>query len=640
MKKNIYLAQINYMHGKSTFLPYAVGTLIAAAKSNKEIDGYYSFEQPFFIREDIDNIINQIENPFLFGFSNYIWNHEFNKKLAKRIKEKYPDCIILFGGHQITPDETLLVNEDYIDIMISGEGEEVFEKLLLALKNNSSLKNVPNIYYRENKSIKFSFSKKIERIDFPSPYLTGVFDSILKSQSSIDFLAIIETNRGCPYNCSYCDWGNLHSNIRFFSDERIIKELKWLSDHNIKGFGCADANFGMFERDELIVDEMIRLHKKNGILSNFQVSYAKNSNERTFRITKKLNDCGMNKGATLSFQSLNPDVLKNIHRTNITVESFTSLLNKYNESGIATYSELIIGLPGETLESFIDGIDILLNSGQHNSIYIHNCEWLPCSAMGNSNYIEKYGINYVVVPLNESHTSLECNDSIQEYSRIIVETNTMSREDWVKTNIYSTAIQCFHHEGLLILFALYLHEKQKLDYSSFYSSFINFIFSNTNSVAGSIFKKIKNRFDEVSQGNNSLVFEDNRFGNIGWSAEEFAFLNIAIQIDNFYLEIKDFLSSFFEDPELFEELFLYQKNILKLPTAKELLFHSKYNFKQFFEDLLCAKESSLQKVDCTNTISEPITYSSWEDYARCIVWYGRKDTRNIYINEINVTYND
>ncbi|MBQ8027859.1 MAG: radical SAM protein [Clostridia bacterium] len=640
MKKNIYLAQINYLHGKSTFLPYAVGTLIACAEENKELSDYYCFKEPFFIREKIDSILERTDEPFLFGFSNYIWNHEFNKALAKEIKKTFPDCLILFGGHHISPDTSLMEEEDYIDLMCFGEGEETFSALLLALKNNIPLSRVPNIAFRENGKPVFSFSKKAERIDYPSPYLTGVFDSILEKYPQIDFHAVIETNRGCPYNCAYCDWGNLQCNIRFFPEEKVIKELNWLSDHNISGFGCADANFGMFERDEKFVDEMVRLHKEKGVLSRFQVSSAKNSNDRVFRISQKLNECGMDKGATLSFQSLSPTVLENIKRKNIPVETFTSLLNRYNEAGIATYSELILGLPGETFQSFVEGIDILLNAGQHSSIYIHDCEWLPCSAMGNKDYTLKHAIKFVLVPLNEPHTLIDNSEEIGEFSRLIVETKTMSREDWVKMNIYSATIQCFHHEGLLMLFALYLHHEKGLSYSEFYMAFIDYMFSQKNSVGGKVFEKLKNRFEEVTKGNAGIVWEDRRFGDVGWPSEEFAFLNVAIEKETFYEEIKAFLKQYFEDELLFENLFLFQKSVIKLPFIEKIDFDCEYDFKSYFSNLLCGNTAVLEKKSCRNTVLKPISCNSWKDYARFIVWYGRKDSRNIYIDEIDTQFKE
>ncbi|MBR3835357.1 MAG: radical SAM protein [Clostridia bacterium] len=638
MLKNVYLAQINYLHGNSTFLPYAVGTLIANAKSNIEIDGFYSFKEPIFIREPVNKVFERIKDePYFFGFSNYIWNHEYNKVLAKKIKEKYPDCFIFFGGHQISTDASLLEEEEYIDCLCYGEGEEVFAKLLIALKNNTSLYDVPNIAYRENGKVMMSRAQKIERIDYPSPYLTGVFDSILENYPHIDFHTIIETNRGCPYRCAYCDWGNLNSRIRFFPEEKVMQEIKWLSDHNIRGFGCADSNFGMFERDEKFVDEMVRLHNEEGVLSRFQVSSAKNSNDRVFRISKKLNECGMDKGATLSFQSMSDEVLQNIHRKNIPVESFASLLNMYNEAGIATYSELILGLPGETYDSFVDGVDVLLNAGQHGSIYIHNCEWLPFSTMGNPEYMKKHGIEYVRIPLSEPHTIVDTSEEIQEYSRLIVKTNTMSHEDWIKMNLYAATVQCFHHDGLLIHFALYLRHEKGIEYSDFYSRFMDYMTSNPDSVCGRVFYELKTRFEDVVKGKCSTVWVDKRFGDVGWLPEEFAFLNTAYEFDKFYDEIKAFLHGFFDNDEMFENLLRYQKNVVKLPFCQEIEFDCEYDFKDYFTDILCGNDASVRKVRCHNRIEKTVRYDNWKDYARYVLWYSRKDSRNIYLDEIEVT---
>ena len=636
MKKNIYMAQINYLHGKSTFLPYAVGTLIANAKASEEIDSYYNFAEPIFIREDQSVLAEKIKDPFLVGFSNYIWNHEYNKALAKKIKDRYPKCIILFGGHNISTDTELLENENYIDIMIFGEGEEIFSELLLALKNNTPLCDIANIAYRENGKIIKTKTRITEKTDYPSPYLTGVFDSILTNYPDIDFHTIIETNRGCPYKCSYCDWGNLNSCFRLFPEEKVMSELKWLSDHNIRGFGCADSNFGMFERDEKFVDEMVRLHNEYGVLSRFQVSSAKNSNDRVFRIAKKLNECGMDKGATLSFQSLNETVLENIHRKNITVDSFSELLRMYNQAGIPTYSELIMGLPGETYDSFIKGIDTLLEAGQHNSIYIHNCEWLPCAEMGNKEYIKRHGIEYVVIPLNEPHTLIDTTEEIQELSRIIVRTDTMTREDWINLNLYSAVIQSLHHEGLLMLFAIYLHYEKNLSYSDFYKSFIDYSLNKQDSLCNELCNQLLTRFSEVTKGENTLVWEDRRFGDVGWTTEEFLFLNIAFEFDRFYAETQEFLSQYFEDKQLFNNLLSFQKNIIKLPSTDKLEFKTDFDFKHYFSEILYGRYDKLEKTDCTNIIANPVSYNNWIDYARFVIWYGRKDSRNIYLEEIDV----
>ena len=630
------MVQVDYLHGKSIFLPLAVGSLIACAKADPALDAVYDFKEPIFIREDPALVLSRIEEPYLVGFSNYIWNFEYNKLLARRIKEKYPDCIILFGGHQITADGAILNEVPYLDIAAFSEGEESFPLLLRALHERTPLRSVPNIAFRENGGITATEKRFPPSLDLPSPYLTGVYDSIFEHYPDLSFNAVIETVRGCPYACAYCDYGVVNCKVRAFSEERALAELRWVSEHGISHVSVADANFGMFARDERFVDEMVRLHNETGVLKNFQTSYAKNSNDRVFSITKKLNDCGMNKGTTLSFQSMDPTVLENIHRKNISVSLFTDLLKKYNEAGIATYSELILGLPGETVQTLVDGIDVLLDAGQHNAIYIHNCEWLPLADMGSVEYMKKHGLRTVRVPLNHPHRTVEENE-IPEYSHIIIATDSMPPEDWVRMNIYSMAVQTFHHEGLLLFFALYLHDKQGMKYSDFYRGLIDFAFSYPQTVAGKIFDTLKKRFEAVTRAEEGLVCLDDRFGPVGWPPEEYAFLLAAYELDRFYDELRDFLSSYVEDAAVFEELFRYQREVMKLPRLKTRAFACEYDFKTYFTDLICGEPAELRRSPCRYRIVQAEEFDSWADYARVVVWYGRKDKHNFYLEELEKT---
>ncbi len=644
---NVYTFQFSFLHGKSTYLPYTAGVLVAAAKSDRELNAYYDFKEPLFIREDIDLVVEKIEDPCVCAFSNYIWNHEYNKVLARKIKEKYPGAKIIFGGHHITRDSSLMKSEPYIDFLSFGEGEISFRELLRAIMDErlsgkaSDYAKIKNIAFREGNTILTTETGcPPEALDFPSPYLTGVFDRMFDHYPELNFFSVIETNRGCPYGCAYCDWGGGKdgSKMRLFPMEKIFAELRWLSDHGIYGFGFSDSNFGMFPRDEEITDEIIRLHNEFGVLNGFQTSYAKNSNDRVFSITKKLNDCGMNKGVTISFQSMNPETLQKINRKNISVESFAELMNRYAEAGIATYSELILGLPGETTQSLIDGIDMLLDSGQHNSIYIHNCERLPFSPMGDEEYRKLYGIETVKIPLNQPHRTMNPGE-ITEYSNLVVRTNTMSRADWVEMNVYSSVVQAFHHEGLLLFFALYLHRECGVKYSDFYKGARDVLLAS-ETPAGEALRTVKSRFEAVARGETSPVFVDCRFGDVGWPAEEFLFISEVYCLEDFYSALHGFLSGYFDDGEFFEELLDFQKHALKKPFVNAVDFECSYNFAGYFSALLCGKAAKLKNEKHRCTVPDPPFYASWEEYSRHVVWYGRKDSRNVWVEEINTEHNN
>ena len=637
-KKNIvYLFQVSYLHENSTFLPYTACALVAYAKRNEEIRDFFDFKEPIFLRDNrIDDVVQRLQAPAVCAFSNYIWNHEYNKVLSRKIKERFPDCKIIFGGHQMTADTTLLETEQQIDFMIFGEGETTFAALLLALRRGTDLALVDNIVFRKDgKTVatKRSFGKG--DLDYPSPYLTGEFDSLLQNHPDISFNALLETNRGCPYGCAYCDWGGGEGgkNMRFFPEEKVMEEIRWISSHNIEMVILCDSNFGMFERDERFVDEIVRLYQAGGSLKKFQTSYAKNSNDRVFSITKKLTDCRMNKGTTISFQSLCENVLENIHRKNIPIQSFSELMKKYAGAGIPTYSELILGLPGETLQSLVEGIDMLLESGQHNAIYVHNCEVLPFSPMGDKKYIDQYGIETVKIPINQPHCTID-DDEIIEFSHLVVQTNTMSKDDWVEMNLYSDVIQAFHNGGLLIFFALYLRYTQGLKYSSFYCAFRDYLAAHPETVAGRAMCIIKSKLREVTQAKASAYFTDARFGDVGWPPEEYFFLLTLYEADRFYSESKDFLKTFIPEDEILDELLAFQRSVIKRPAQEKIDFLSQFDFKTFFANALRDETTALEKKEQRYHVDAPQFYENWVEYARNVVWYGKKDSRAYYLEQL------
>ena len=632
MKKNLYFFQVNYSYGKSAHLPYTAGHLSAYAFADKDVADNFCLENIFFLREPVDKLLGKIENPSVCAFSTYIWNCNFNKEIAKRIKEKYPACVIIFGGHHVAPGGGMLDECPYIDYLLHGEGEIIFRRLLRSIIGLEKAEEIPGISMRTPNGILTNPQMISDECHFPSPYLNGFFDKILEENPGTDFMALIETSRGCPNSCAYCDWSNMKSKIRKFPIERIYAEIEWLSERHVYGLGSADSNFGMFRRDEEITDKIIDAKKKHGFPVGYQTSYAKNSTKTVFNIGQKLEKAGMNKGITLSFQSMNKEVLKNIGRENISIEYYSELMELYNNAGIATYTELIMGLPGETYESLADGVDELLRLGQHNSIYFHNCEWLPCSIMGQKDYVEKYKIKTSRIPLHQPHRETDDADEIPEESSVVTSTYSMTAEDWKKMNLFSSVVHSCHHMGLLQFFALYLYNEGVCSYKEFYSSLLDFALSNPDTVIGSVFCKIRGYLDAVTEEKGTLCCTDERFGKVQWPFEEYAYLCMVYDSENFYGEITDFLEKFGIDKEIYIQLLDFQKKIIKKPFDEKIVIDYAFNFVEYFMKLIDGKEAELGKENIHIEL-EAKPFDSWSKFARIVAWYGRKDSFSTYIKQ-------
>ncbi len=624
--KNIYFVQVGFEFDSSVYLPYAVGTIIAYCKKKPEIAKEYSFADIIFRREKLAEALNKIKSPYMVAFSSSIWNMEYNKALARLVKEKYPECIILFGGHSVSEDASLLSEEDYIDILMFGEGEETFYSLLTNLSANN-ISAVNNIAFKKDGKTEKTPRKQYEKIDdYPSPYLENVFDDILKNNPDADFLAVLETNRGCPYYCSYCDWC-AGRKMRFFPIEKVLGEIQWLSEHKIAYCFCADSNFGMFERDFDIASALIEAKRKNGYPEVFRPCYEKNSDERVFRICSALNSEGMDKGATMAYQTLCDDALKNIGRSNLTMEHFSSLMKKYTNAGIPTYSELILGLPGETKESFCKGICKLLENGQHNSVSVYHCEALPNSDLTKPEYVKKHEIEIIKVAFNHIHSAPKKDEEVKEYSYLVRSTKTLSREDWVYANLFSISVQCFHSLGLLRYFAMYLHNEKGLSYYDFYTALLEYIL-NGNGKLTSLWNTFKVKYESSLAGDWNYYNE--RFGNVTWFFEEGAFTEFVDDYSEYMAEIIPFLKGYEIDEKLFGELLIYQKAIIRKPFDSEETVSFSYNLHNYFTCITKGDEAILKEKETSLKIIPKAHFDSVAGYAKETVWFGRRRGATIY----------
>ncbi len=641
--KNVYFVQTNSVFGsgvRSAYLPYSIGTIAAYAWADERIKREYCLKKFIFMRDDIEAITDGMEEPYFVGLSCYVWSMEFNKALAQKIKEKFPSCIITMGGHSISPNAKEMEKYPFIDFLTHGEGEVPTKELLLALADGSDLNSVRGLSFRSgDKIITTEPAPVCDISDFPSPYLEGYFDDILKD-TSIKYSLIWETNRGCPNRCAYCDWGVLKSKVRMFPMERLKAEIEWIAENKIEYIYCSDANFGLFDRDEEITDLMIESKRKTGYPEKFKTNFTKNRDEFVFKLSCKMFDEGLGKSPTLSFQTMSQDALKNIGRTNMSLEHFKNLMQMYTNRGIMAYSELILGLPGETYDSFSDGIETLFKCGQHKSVIVYPCELLPNSSLGSKASVEKYKIQLCKTEFRQHHSAVDPN-SIKEFSDNIVSTYSMNLEDWKRSYIFALYAQGLHTMCLTMMIAIYLYCEKGIGYKSFYEGLIKYSEENPNSFCGELYSECKAFVDDVIDGKDSFksVFEG--FGKTTWGFDEYLFMKAAVNPDRFYSEIEDYISRFNISDDIMKNLIKYQRGIIKKMNMTSLDIELDYDFEAYFDAVLNNKKATFQKRKNTITVIEGNPVTTIDEYAKEYVWYGRRDDAPVYSskrNNLKVTY--
>jgi radical SAM superfamily enzyme YgiQ (UPF0313 family) len=327
--------------------------------------------------------------PDVLAFSVLGWNYRSFGYLAETYKHLKPDGIVVFGGvHVANQAERVFREYPWVDVVVNGEGEYTFRDLtayLLDRPREFDPSDVAGLSYRLPDGTAHTTPDRPRLTDLdviPSPFLTGAIPMTLPNGDFRYDVALMETNRGCPYKCSFCFWGGATGQrVRAFSRERLAEELDYLGFHKVPAICLCDANFGMQEADELFVEDLIETRRRYGYPRALESSWAKNKSDRFRRIVTVMKEHGFHSSFVLSLQTLNDEALSEMQRRNMKVNQWESLVSWLADEGMDCVGEIIWGAPGETRESFLDGYDRL--SEKVSRIAVYPLLLLPNTAYSN-----------------------------------------------------------------------------------------------------------------------------------------------------------------------------------------------------------------------------------------------------------------
>ena len=462
----------------------------------------------------IDEI--KINPPDLIAFSNYSWNSNLSEYVASIAKRVNSNVITVQGGTNFPNEESLqlefLKSRPSTDIYTLWEGERSFSNVvekMLSVDNDFKeiFKNpIDGCVFIDPESIKsekpnLRRGRILERIkdldEIPSPYLNGFLDKFFDGRLT----PFIETNRGCPFTCSFCHTGhNYYHKLNKFSEERVKEEIDYIGKKaeklKINNLHLADVNFGMYPSDIQTCNFLVESNKNYGWPKNIIGTTGKNQKERVIEITKIL---GSMFYINMSMQSMDSTVLKNINRANIKLEHMIEVNDYLTDVGMMTRSELILPLPGETKETFINGLDNILNS-KVTAVTIYTLMLLHGTEFKNPVYREKFGYKgkFRIVPLNFGEYD---GKKVFDYEEVGVETKDLPFNDYIYLRVVALLVETLHNGRPFQEFFLYV---KKFNVEP--ASFIKFLYDNIDKASDKI-KDIINNF--VNETKNEL-----------WNSEE------------------------------------------------------------------------------------------------------------------------
>jgi radical SAM superfamily enzyme YgiQ (UPF0313 family) len=396
--------------------------------------------------------------PDVLMLSNYLWNEALSFLFAKLAKRLRPETLVVMGGPNIPIEEYRQIEyfdaHPEIDLYVLGEGDFLATEVAKRhLENGMSLshlgaREIPSSIYRtpDGHTVRTRmWDRKKEVDEIPSPWLTGIQDEFFDGKLA----PMIETNRGCPFTCTFCVQGtNWYTKVHHFSLERLKKEIEYIAlkirilSPNMGTLRIADSNYGMFERDVELSARIGEMQKLYGYPTFIDATTGKNRPDRIIRSVEKVS------GALVVYQavqSLNDDVLRHIKRSNIKLSAYEEVMIHIRGRGLRSNSDLIVGLPGETLQSHVTAINTLIDAGTNQ---MHNLQLVLLKGSELETLATRreftFQTRFRVLPKN---AGIYGGERVLDIEEIVVSTDTMSFDDYIEARKYHLVSSVFWNDS-------------------------------------------------------------------------------------------------------------------------------------------------------------------------------------------------
>lgn len=297
--------------------------------------------------KDVDTLVEQIEafDPDVVGASAYVWSFSTFLKVSERLKEARPDRTIIFGGpsaraemFQLPP---YLGAGAWVDALVLGEGEEIFREIVaMSDRSRDALRNVPGLALLTHDGWTKTPEAKLPVLDsLASPFQIGIVPSVVTAH--------LETFRGCPLSCTFCQWGDLSDAKRVFSTEYLIRELEAFRAVGATGVELVDAALNLNARAfrNLVAAEKAVGFLKQAVFKS-EIYPAHLTDDHLAFLEEVRPDC-----LGIGLQSYDEEVCRRMERP-FNAARFERVVHDVAEIAPNSVIEIIMGLPGDSPDSF------------------------------------------------------------------------------------------------------------------------------------------------------------------------------------------------------------------------------------------------------------------------------------------------
>jgi radical SAM superfamily enzyme YgiQ (UPF0313 family) len=291
----------------------------------------------YVIKERMQDIAFDIlsQKPKIIGIGVYIWNATDVYELVHILKKVAPEVKIILGGPEVSyePFRVDYLKADYI---IQGEGEIQFYELCRDILDEKDIE----------KKIFHPQVLDLEKIELPYEYYD---DNDVENR-----YIYVEASRGCPFSCEFC-LSSIDKKVRNFDIDKILQNFQTLWDRGVRNYKFIDRTFNLNIKIATRLIDFF-LEKDEPYMVHFEVIPDNFPSELREKI-KQFPPATLQ--LEIGIQTLKKDIARNIKRNLNIPKIKENIAFLENETNAHIHLDLIIGLPGESLESFGENLDYL-----------------------------------------------------------------------------------------------------------------------------------------------------------------------------------------------------------------------------------------------------------------------------------------
>jgi len=574
--KNVLICNPN-SYDIDIYMPYIYGLLRRMCDVDPYLKEELNWSHPIYLNLTPDKLLKDydLQSIDVLGLSCYTWNRKLNYKIAECVKKANPSCIIIEGGPEPDSEDhpnAYLNKYSLVDIIVKREADHSLPLIMKEIINQTyEYEKIPGLIvngFGDTGPVVYN------RIYPDSIYIryedvyTKIANDLISSKKKP--VQLLEGDRGCPYQCAFCNKGGYsYKETTFTPIEAIYQDIDWGGRNQVYYVDIINSNYGRFERDVGIAKKLVETKTKYGHPEIAFYSGAKTHAKEMAKILIELKKGGMLQHHLVALQTTNKAALKAANRINMTHEDYLYLAKISAEYDIPACSQFILGLPGDSYEGTIKSFTDVMDMGLFDNFMLFPYQVLPGSLAYTQDYRDKWELKTVVRHNQRQRRKITQKTDHTSETEYLVGCSTFSKETYIKMWTFSAAILAYVGGNITRFLSSYLRLTHDISYIDFYSSFVEDFLTNPEyTFMSDINEKIyehQHRFvygDDVDNSFYEFPHHDMNGFRSMFECDEYILISTLLHFDVFKAEFFRYILSKYSHIENIESILKFQTDLV------------------------------------------------------------------------------